>query len=410
MAVATDAPHRLTGRSFVTLLFCALFMLIEGLDLASMPLAVPRISAAWGIAAPAFAFSLSAIVLGVGSAAVFLAPLGERYSRRRMAVGFGLVAALGSGATAFVPSMQALIFWRFITGLGLGGCLPNVTASVVQIAPAKGRARILAAVNTAIPAGGVLAGFLMAPLVKIGNWQTLFFVIAAVTVLCSVVLWILLPVDNGAETRARDKALSSLPILELFQPEHRTKTLMLVGLGSANTFLLYLLINWLPTVLPRTGLSLDQAARISGLFQLGGIVGGFGFAHMIDKQRALRAFFCGYATAMVALATMAGVSMGAAGWVVAMLALGMGVSGAHVAITLFGVMFYPQRLLSSYVGVSIAVTRIGAIGGPLAGGWLLAVDKGVASYLGGTMLGVACCLLWVWAVGRFCSPASVHAR
>lgn len=79
----------------------------------------------------------------------------------------------------------------------------------------------------------------------------------------------------------------------------------------------------------------------------------------------------------------------------------MGVSGAHVAITLFGVIFYPQRLLSSYIGVSIAVTRIGAIAGPLAGGWLLGVDSGVGSFLSGTMLGVGLCLLWVLAIAHF---------
>ncbi|MDR6707359.1 MULTISPECIES: MFS transporter [unclassified Novosphingobium] len=401
MTAAQSQTPPLTGRILVTLIFCALFMLIEGLDLASMPLAVPRISAAWGMPAFAFALSLSAIVIGVGLAAVALAPLGERVGRRRMIWIAGLVAALASGATAFSGSMGVLIFWRFMTGLGLGACLPNVTACVVQIAPVAGRSRILAAVNTAIPVGGVLAGFLMAPLVRIGHWQALFLAVAALTVFCSLALRLLLPATNGQPAEQAPHGGAGLPLRELLSREHLFKTVLLIGLGTANTFLLYLLINWLPTLLPRAGVSLDAAARMSGLFQLGGIFGGFVFAYLIDKNRPVRAFLCGYGLALMTLGIMFVPGLSAPVWAATVLALGMGVSGAHVAITLFGVIFYPQRLLSSYIGVSIAVTRIGAIAGPLAGGWLLAVDSGVGSFLTGTMLGLGLCLLWVLAIAHF---------
>lgn len=401
-----DSTRALEGKAWLTLCFCALFMLIEGLDLASMPLAVPRVSEAWQVPPPDFALSLSAIVIGVGFAAVALAPLGEKFGRRRMIFWSGLIAALASGATAAAPNMATLVFWRFLTGVGLGACLPNVTTCVVQIAPVASRSRILAVVNTAIPVGGVLAGFLVAPLIRIGNWQTMFFVIAGLTVICSVALRLLLPASNGgtAPQHRPDAQVEKLPLLRLFEREHVLKTLLLIGLGTANTFLIYMLINWLPTLLPRTGMSLDQAARMSGLFQLGGIIGGFGFAYMIDKGRAVKAFMLSYALAILALATMLLPAMAETAWIANILALGFGISGAHVAITLFGVMFYPQSMLSSYVGLSIAVTRIGAIAGPLAGGWLLGVDQGIGAYLVCTVMAVVVCLLWVLAIGRFCTP------
>lgn len=406
MTADVNGTRILSGRSLLTLFFCAVFMLVEGMDLASLPLAVPWISREWGLAPSEFALSLSAIVVGIGFAAVAIAPFGEKIGRRRMIFWSGLLAAAASGATAWSHNLTAFVFWRLLTGIGLGACLPNVTASVVQIAPVQVRSRVLAIVNTAIPVGAVLAGLLVAPLVRIGTWQTMFYLIAAISVLCSVALRILLPTDerSSAIARTEEARPGGSPILLLLRREHLVKTLLLLGLGSANTFLIYMMINWLPTLLPRAGMSLAEAARMSSLFQLGGIGGGFCFAYLIDRGRPVTAFVLGYALATAALVAMAALDTAGPSWIGLLLAAGVGISGAHVAITLFGVMFYPQHLLSSYVGLSIAVTRIGAIGGPLAGGWLLAVDTGITSYLLGAILAVAVCLVWVLAIGYFCAP------
>lgn len=373
-----------------------------------MPLAVPRVSAEWGVPPADFSISLSAIVLGIGLAAVTIAPLGERIGRGRMIFWSGLFATIVTAASAFSHSTAAFTVWRFLTGVGLGACLPNVTATVVQLAPEHLRGRILAIVNTAIPMGSVTAGFLAAPLIDIGRWPMLFIFVALLAGFCTLALRFLLPkshrrlAETGTETEA-----SVSPVLTLYSTKHRLTTFLLLGLGTTNTFLIYMMINWLPTLLPRGGLSLDDAARMSSLFQLGGIVGGFGFAWMIDRGWATAAFIGGYAIATLGLVALALLGHAGPAWAILLLAVGVGISGAHVAITIFGVMFYPTELLSSYVGLSIAVTRIGAIGGPLAGGWLLSHSEGIGLFVFVSLVPVAFCVVWVWAIARWCNPVRI---
>lgn len=124
---ASGTVHdRLTARTVAILFFCAFFMLIEGLDLAAMPLAVPRVSAQWGQPPSAFALSLSAVLIGIGLASVLLAPLGERFGRKRMIVWTGMLAAGATFGTATADNVSAFVVWRLLTGIGLGACLPNV--------------------------------------------------------------------------------------------------------------------------------------------------------------------------------------------------------------------------------------------------------------------------------------------
>ena len=60
------------------------------------------------------------------------------------------------------------------------------------------------------------------------------------------------------------------------------------------------------------------------------------------------------------------------GWGLLLLVVGCGISGAHLAIMPIGTSFYPPQLLSAAIGFAVAVARIGAIAGPLAGGWMIA--------------------------------------
>ena len=401
---ASGTVHdRLTARTVAILFFCAFFMLIEGLDLAAMPLAVPRVSAQWGQPPSAFALSLSAVLIGIGLASVLLAPLGERFGRKRMIVWTGMLAAGATFGTATADNVSAFVVWRLLTGIGLGACLPNVTASVARIAPMHMRARILAIVNTAIPVGSVMAALIVAPVVRIGNWQALFVIAGLLTLIAIAGLVILMPshqqaIPSSSTTTRRQPSAS--PLFELFLPAHRIKTLLLLGLATTNTFLIYMMINWLPTLLPRGGMPVDTAARLSGLFQFGGIVGGFFFAYQLDRGRAVRTFVGGYLCAAAGLIGIAVTAYSGTLWALLLLAIGVGISGAHIAITIFGMIFYPQHLLSSFVGLSIAVTRSGAICGPLAGGWLVAHVAGVGGFMLAALIPVALCIAWVLIIGR----------
>lgn len=117
-----------TPRLIVSLFLCGLVLFIDGYDLAALPLALPHIATALDIAPARFGFALSAVLLGLGVGAVLLAPLGDRFGRRRTIILSVICIGLLTMATATGTSIGGFIVWRLLTGLALGACLPNVTA------------------------------------------------------------------------------------------------------------------------------------------------------------------------------------------------------------------------------------------------------------------------------------------
>lgn len=413
-AAEEQADERLTPRSLATLIACAAMMMIEGYDLAAMPLAVPLVSDAWQLAPENFAVALSAIVLGIGIAAVTLAPLGDRVDRRNMILGTAAIVTLATFGTATATSVSELFAWRLLNGLALGACLPNITAMVARIAPGRIRARALTLVSTAIPIGAVLAALLASPLATFGSWQFIFTAAGLVTLVVTGVMWFLL---SSAEMRGRlanrevdrsaasavvtdrdSKADLAFPVFALLRRAYLPSTIVFLGLATTNTFLVYMLISWLPTVLPMSGITVAEAARLSSLVQGGGIIGSLIYAYFLDRKRAIKALATGYVMAIGALLILAGGQLDTLPLAAMLLVVGTSISGAHTAIMILGMSFYPAHMLSSAVGLKIAVTRSGAVLGPLAGGWVIAAAPGIGPFMLVAAIPAVLAVLWVLAV------------
>ena len=66
----------------------------------------------------------------------------------------------------------------------------------------------------------------------------------------------------------------SSKVAQLFRHGYARGTIALWLTYFMGLFVIYLLNGWLPTILRSGGLSLQQAAMMTGLFQLGGPLGG----------------------------------------------------------------------------------------------------------------------------------------
>ncbi|NLB58102.1 MAG: aromatic acid/H+ symport family MFS transporter, partial [Gammaproteobacteria bacterium] len=108
-----------------------------------------------------------------------------------------------------------------------------------------------------------------------------------------------------------------------------------------------------------------------------GLVGGVTISWFLDRGRSVEALLCSYALVIAALASFSFIAPDPVVWGSLLLIAGGGVSGAHMAILAVGTSFYPPQMLSAAIGLAVAVARLGAIGGPMVGGWLIA--KGVSS-------------------------------
>lgn len=73
---------------------------------------------------------------------------------------------------------------------------------------------------------------------------------------------------------------------QLFRHGYARGTIALWLTYFMGLFVIYLLNGWLPTILRSGGLSLQQAAMMTGLFQLGGPLGGILVGMLMDRASA----------------------------------------------------------------------------------------------------------------------------
>jgi MFS transporter, AAHS family, 4-hydroxybenzoate transporter len=134
---------------------------------------------------------------------------------------------------------------------------------------------------------------------------------------------------------------------------------------------LYLLSNWLPTVLNDLGVSVSVAAAIGAMLQVGGVVGTFTLGHFIDRF-SFRALTLTYLCASVAVAAIGFTSHSTSLVTAAIFAAGFFIVGGQIASNALTATYYPTAIRSTGVGWALGIGRVGSIVGPLIGGVMLA--------------------------------------
>jgi AAHS family 4-hydroxybenzoate transporter-like MFS transporter len=352
-------------RRTLSLILLALVFIMDGYDLNAMPLAVPRLQEPLGLEPAQFGWVFSIVLVGLGTGAALLAPLGDRIGRRPLIVFGCLTVAMATLATATATSIPEFVLWRFVTGAGLGACLPNCTALSAELAPERLRATLMSLVSAGIVVGALGAGMTAGPVVAVGGWQGLFVVPGLFAAVLSIVLWWVLPGVSAPQQGVASR--SRVPQFELFSAPWRFPFAVFAGALTLNAANLYLLTSWVPTVLPQAGFTADQAAQVSGLMQGAGLLLGMVMSVLIDRWRpgpTMVGAFVFMAACFLAIGLTAPDPLR---WTLLLLAGAGAISGAGMALPALTAYLFPSRLLSSAVGMGVLVARVGAISGPLIG-------------------------------------------
>jgi AAHS family 4-hydroxybenzoate transporter-like MFS transporter len=395
-------------RRAVALVLLAAVFVMEGFDINAMALAVPRLQGALGLEPTSFGLVLSALPIALGVGGAVLAPLGDRFGRRPLIVGGCLAVALFTLATALSTSIPEFLAWRLLTGIGLGACLPNVSALSAELAPERLRATLMAVVSAGIPLGLAAAGLFAPEIVAAGGWQGLLVTPGMFAAALALALFFVLTGGKHAAwskgTKARERA-SKLPQLDLVRTPWLVPFAVFAVLLTLNAMNLYLLNSWIPTVLPKAGFSLDDAARVAGIVQLAGLAIGVGVSLLIDRWRpgpALVGAFLLISSCFVAIGLTA---PDHARWTLLLMVGVGGASAGGMALPALCAYLFPPRLLSSAIGTGVLIGRIGAFAGPLLGEAMLKAQVSPQMFLAAAAVPAFVCALVALAV-----PAALRVR
>ncbi|WP_052457600.1 MFS transporter [Streptomyces sp. AcH 505] len=392
----------------VTLL-CAAALFIDGFDVQAIGYAAPRLSEDWHLAPGALGGVFGAGVLGLMIGALIFSPLADRRGRRPILILCVLLSAVGTLMTTAATSMTGLAAVRFVTGLGLGGAMPISIALISEYSPDNLRARMIVVGFCGYPLGSACAGLVAATFVHSFGWQSLFYFGGALSLLVAPLLVIALPeslriltlkggksrqirrilhqldpahrFDETAEFITHEEKSPGFSVLYLFRGGRLPATLLLWIVFLASLLDLFLINNWLPTMIRSAGLPLQTAAIATAFFQIGGIVGALTFGWLIDRFGVYRVMSMGNVLAAIFISSIGLVSGVVWALIPFVFCAGFCVVGGQISLNALASRFYPTHMRSTGVGWALGMGRIGSFAGPVIGGYLLSRQWGTAAIL-----------------------------
>lgn len=138
-----------------------------------------------------WAYTISTLFLGLSL--LIYAALSDAWGRKTILLLTLIGMTLSSFALTQVDSFSSLLFWRALQGICLGG-LPAV--AIAYLGEEFSKPALVAAVGYYISAsslGGISGRLMAGALADIGQWQWVFWPVAALGVLSCILIWRVLP-------------------------------------------------------------------------------------------------------------------------------------------------------------------------------------------------------------------------
>ncbi len=365
------APSSATGSSPKSVLvMCFLIVLLDGLDTNAITFTAPLIAREWGLSAAAMAPTFLATSIGAVIGYMVCGPVALRIGDRKTVLASILLFAFGTLATAFARDLVTLTVLRLLTSVGLGGALPIAVATATRLVSDRYRTTAAIFVATGLSVGAFLGGALGGPLIARFGWTSIY-ILGGVLPLALLPLVAKMFGDSDGPTRAA--AGAGNPVLQLFRDGLARSTVLLWLFAFLMFVVSYALIFWLPTLVIKMGLPLDQAPASAAAFALGGVIGNAALVLLIARLGAVGAMML--AVVVGVLFSILFGTMGSAGLVLPFaVGLGAGCIPCCVGQSAMAVAFYPLHLRATGIGWAAAIGRIGSIFGPGVGGLVIARD------------------------------------
>jgi AAHS family 4-hydroxybenzoate transporter-like MFS transporter len=390
--------HPVSALQRLLLFLCFLVIAIDGFDTAIIGFIAPAIRAEWGLnvtqLGPLFAAGLFGLMIG----AFAVGPLADRHGRKTMLVVSMIVFGAASLASSYSGGLTSLIAFRFLTGLGLGGAMPMTITLASEFCPAARRASLVTLMFCGFTLGSAMAGFIAARVLPGFGWRVLLVGGGVAPLVLAPVLGALLPesvrflvmrgdaqerigavlrrIAPAADLRGVSftgaAASQASPVTQLFSGGLVKGTLLLWLAFFMSLLVVYLMTNWMPTLLQQaSGASMADAARIGAMYQVGGTLGAILVGRLMDRFEPHRVLFASYLTgaASIVLISLSTETRGL--MTLAVFVAGACISGGQTGGNALSAAFYPTAYRATGVAWANGVGRSGSIVGSLLGGVLL---------------------------------------
>jgi MFS transporter, AAHS family, 4-hydroxybenzoate transporter len=309
------------GLPAIAVVIGGLALVLDGFDIQAIAFAAPAMARDWGVSAASLGPVFSAALIGMALGGMTLGPLGDRIGRKPALLVCVLLFGGASLAGAWATNLTEMGVLRLLTGIGLGGAIPNVSALMSEYVKPRWRGLVVTSVVAGIPLGGLLGAAIAVWFVPSYGWQAMFVVGGVLPLALVPIMAVALPesarflvgrperkaelvgllnrlageakFDTGQQFVLADHdggLATNTSLRTLFAPVYRRDTIAAWILFFCSIFTVYALLLWTPTLLADAGFSAAQAAGSGFYTNAGGIVGAVlaGYAYSTwGSKRAL---------------------------------------------------------------------------------------------------------------------------
>lgn len=381
------------------IVLCFLVAALDGFDIAAVGFIAPALIAEWSLSpadlAPLFLSGVFGLMLG----SFMFGPLSDKFGRKKIIIWSVIIFGIGTVISAFSPSLTFLVIVRFLTGLGLGGAMPNAVTITSEYCPTVKRSFLVTVMFCGYTIGAAMGGLLAGQIIQLVGWQGILTIGGLLPLLLLPFLYLYLPesirfmvlnkypkdqidavikkiAPKGTEIPELVASVTekqNVSVKELFSKEYFAGTVLFWCAFVMGSLIIYMISSWMPTILRNEGFNMQQSSWITSAFQIGGTIGALVIAYFMDKIGNSRTLTLSYIVgAFSVLVLSQGVSnLNTILIVLGIFGIGAGISGSHVGIHVFCSSYYPTHCRATGVAWAGSAGRLGSFLGSGVVGWLM---------------------------------------
>ena len=376
---------------------------LDGFDVLSISFASPGIAREWGVDQSILGWILSMELLGMAVGSVLLGGVADKIGRRPTMLGCLVAMTSGMHFAGLAGSVNELLGWRLLTGLGIGGMLAAINASAAEFSNNRYRGFAMSLMVIGYPLGGVVGGLVVQHLLAAGDWRDVFAFGAWATAAFIPLVWFVVPETPAFLDRRRPEgalqrvnkillrfghaevaALSSeaagapkKSLADIFGPSLIATTLLITFAYFAHITSFYFILKWVPKIVVDMGFEPSAAAGVLTWANVGGAMGGaiFGILAIRFGLKPLTIIALIISSGMIFWFGSGADNLARLSMMVA--ATGFFTNSGIVGLYSLFAKIFPTHVRATGTGFAIGVGRGGAALAPVLAGYLFVAGFGL---------------------------------
>ncbi|HEX3380187.1 MAG TPA: MFS transporter [Paraburkholderia sp.] len=420
--------RRLSRFQVVTFLLCFAILVLDGYDTVVVGYIAPALKAHFGAAPAQLAPMFGAGLFGLTLGSFIFGPVADRFGRKPTLIASIAVFALFSLLSAGADSIGMLIALRFLTGLGLGGAMPNAYTLAAEYCPDRLRSTLVAPIGCGIAVGGALGGLFASRMIGAFGWGSMLLLGGVLPLLLVVLLARWLPESvrylvarGGKEAQARailkriapdadlenvtitleERRVQGLPLRQLLGPGIGGGTLLLWITAFMALLVIYFLGNWLPILIQQSGASFHNASLMTALYLTGNSLGAVLLGVLMDRMNPQYVLCGAFVCASISLASFGHLSGMPGLALLALFVTGVGTGGTMTGTNILSASYYATASRATGVAWTLGMGRVGSIVGSMIGGAMLAAHWEAKMIFGAVAVPVLIAAVSVYALAIY---------